>query len=198
MQNNIINETIEAQTHSKKSILKATGVALAIALVILFIAILPAEYGIDPTGIGKVLGFSALGESKGGAGGDVVRYQPQFGVYKQNTVELRLAPHQGFEYKFTMEQGSMMLFSWTASKEIEYDFHGEPKDGPKGYFESYEMKDVAREEHGSFVASFPGTHGWYFKNNSGSSIIIKLTTSGYYEVFGVKGATPEQVIIKQQ
>jgi hypothetical protein len=198
MQNNIVNETKEALAHSKKSILKATCIALLAALVILFTAILPAEYGVDPTGIGKVLGFSNLADSKTDTSESVVRYQARPAKYKQNTVELRLAPHQGFEYKFILEQGSMMMFSWMASKEIEYDFHGEPKDGPKGYFESYEKKNVAKEEHGSFVASFPGTHGWYFKNNTGNTITISLSTSGYYEVFGVKGATPEQVIVRQQ
>ncbi len=197
MQNTIVNETKEAQAHSKKSILKATGVALTVALIILFVAILPTEYGVDPTGIGKALGFSGLVESKTGAADTAPRYQAQSGTYKQNMVELRLAPHQGFEYKFIIEQGGVMLFSWTASKEIEYEFHGEPR-GREGYFESYEKKDAAKDEHGSFVASFPGTHGWYFKNNTSNMATVTLTTSGYYEVFGVKGATPEQVIIKQQ
>ena len=33
---------------SKKAIAKATGIALAVAVIILFVAVLPAEYGIDP------------------------------------------------------------------------------------------------------------------------------------------------------
>jgi hypothetical protein len=198
MQNNIVNEIKEAQTHSKKSILKATGTALLVALVILFVAILPAEYGIDPTGIGKVLGFSNLAGTKTDVLNTAKRYSAESAMYKENVVELRLAPNQGFEYKFVIEQGSVMLFSWTASKEIEYDFHGEPKDGPEGYFETYEKKESAKEKYGSLTTSFPGRHGWYFKNNTGDTVKVKLKTSGYYEVFGVKGAVPEQVIIKQE
>ena len=33
---------------SRKAIGRATGIALLVALVILFVAVLPAEYGIDP------------------------------------------------------------------------------------------------------------------------------------------------------
>ena len=48
----------------------ATVVALAVAGVVLLVAILPAEYGIDPTGLGAAMGFSALSEDD--AGGVVV------------------------------------------------------------------------------------------------------------------------------
>ena len=44
----------------KSKIIKATLLSLLIGAVILVVAVLPAEYGIDPTGAGKVLGFSRL------------------------------------------------------------------------------------------------------------------------------------------
>tara|TARA_R110002072_G_scaffold302957_1_gene490358 strand:+ start:10727 stop:11359 length:633 start_codon:yes stop_codon:yes gene_type:complete len=44
----------------KSKIIKATIISLIIGAIILFTAVLPAEYGIDPTGAGKVLGFSKL------------------------------------------------------------------------------------------------------------------------------------------
>lgn len=43
-----------------KKIIKATAVALIIGAIILLTAVLPAEYGIDPTGAGKMLGFIKL------------------------------------------------------------------------------------------------------------------------------------------
>ena len=43
---------------SPRRILIATGVALATALILLIVAVLPAEYGIDPLGTGKALGKS--------------------------------------------------------------------------------------------------------------------------------------------
>lgn len=44
----------------KKKIVKANLIALAIAIVLLITAVLPAEFGIDPTGAGKLFGFSRL------------------------------------------------------------------------------------------------------------------------------------------
>lgn len=54
------------KTHTPPStgrLLKATAVALLIAGLILVAAVLPAEYGIDPTGIGSRLGLDALGSN---------------------------------------------------------------------------------------------------------------------------------------
>lgn len=43
-----------------KIIFKATVAALIIGMVLLLTAVLPAEYGLDPTGAGKALGFTKL------------------------------------------------------------------------------------------------------------------------------------------
>jgi len=43
------------QAPSKRAIAKATGIAFAAALVILFTTVLPAEYGIDPLKTGALL-----------------------------------------------------------------------------------------------------------------------------------------------
>ena len=48
---------------SKAALVKATGIALAVALVILFTAVLPAEYGIDPLKTGKALGLTQLAQA---------------------------------------------------------------------------------------------------------------------------------------
>lgn len=44
----------------KKKIIKAMIIAIIIAVVLLVTAVLPAEFGIDPTGAGKLIGFSRL------------------------------------------------------------------------------------------------------------------------------------------
>ncbi len=53
---------------SKGALAKATGIALAIALVLLFTAVLPAEYGYDPLKTGALLGLTGIAK----AGGDDV------------------------------------------------------------------------------------------------------------------------------
>jgi hypothetical protein len=45
-------------------LLRSTGIAIAAAAVILVTVVLPAEYNLDPTGIGGVLGLSEMGEIK--------------------------------------------------------------------------------------------------------------------------------------
>jgi len=44
----------------KSKIIKATIISLLTGVLLLVIAILPAEFGMDPTGAGKLLGFSKL------------------------------------------------------------------------------------------------------------------------------------------
>lgn len=45
-------------------LLKSTGIAAGIASVLLVVAVLPAEYGVDPTGAGSLLGLTEMGRTK--------------------------------------------------------------------------------------------------------------------------------------
>ena len=47
-----------------RALLRSTAVAIAVAAVLLVTVVLPAEYGIDPTGIGRPLGLTRMGEIK--------------------------------------------------------------------------------------------------------------------------------------
>lgn len=49
---------------STARLLRSTGIAMLVALLLLVTAVMPAEYGIDPTGIGRLLGLQAMGEIK--------------------------------------------------------------------------------------------------------------------------------------
>ena len=49
---------------SAMRLLKSTGIAAAAALVILVTVVLPAEYGVDPTRVGSVLGLTEMGRIK--------------------------------------------------------------------------------------------------------------------------------------
>ena len=55
---------IEQPILSSKTIIKATVIGFLVAIVIVFTAVLPAEYGIDPAGAGHLLGFSKLYQSE--------------------------------------------------------------------------------------------------------------------------------------
>lgn len=49
---------------STSRLLKSTGIAAAVAAVLLVVVVMPAEYGKDPTGIGGVLGLTEMGRIK--------------------------------------------------------------------------------------------------------------------------------------
>jgi hypothetical protein len=52
------------QLPSSIQLLRATFVALLVSIAILFTTILPANYGVDPTRLGRVLGLTEMGEIK--------------------------------------------------------------------------------------------------------------------------------------
>ena len=49
---------------STAKLLRSTGIAMLVASLLLVTVVMPAEYGIDPTGVGRLLGLQAMGEIK--------------------------------------------------------------------------------------------------------------------------------------
>lgn len=49
---------------STQKLLKSTIIALITAIVLLITVVMPAEYGVDPTGVGNILGLKRMGEIK--------------------------------------------------------------------------------------------------------------------------------------
>lgn len=172
---------------SPRRILQATAIAAAIALLVLLVAVLPAEYGIDPLGTGKALGLTALAstdeeEPAVSSTLEAVRAgvnTGQQGKLAEDSFTVELRPFEGVEYKYRVEQGGGMLYSWTASGDVGFDFHGEPDGAPANSSESY-GKGTARAARGLFIAPTPGMHGWFWENTGSGRVTITLTTSGFY------------------
>jgi hypothetical protein len=53
---------LRAELPSSKKLLRSTLLAAISALVLLFAVVLPAEYGVDPTGLGRVLRMTDMGD----------------------------------------------------------------------------------------------------------------------------------------
>jgi len=160
---------------SPRKILLATGAALVVAAAILVVAVLPAEYGIDPLGTGKALGLDALAR----AGSATIA--PRVEGFKTDRREFLLGPYESVEYKYQIEKGASMLYSWRATGKVAYDFHSEPAGGPEGYAESFD-KQERTDGHGTYTAPFNGIHGWYWENPSLSEVRISIVTAGFYSV----------------
>jgi hypothetical protein len=53
-----------AELPSTRQLIRSTLIAAVSAVVLLYTVVLPSEYGVDPTGLGRVLGLTEMGEIK--------------------------------------------------------------------------------------------------------------------------------------
>jgi hypothetical protein len=184
------NTGVEPVMEIRHRLAVAFGAALLVAGVLLVTVILPAEYAIDPLGTGATLGLLQLGETgkqvaaleagKGAAAGGVPILAPQATKFTQETVTFQLKPNEGMEYKYRLEKGESLLYSWSSSAPMNTEFHAEPDGAPRGYAQSYEKKDAMTGASGTLTAPFSGIHGWYWQNTTGQVQTVMLTSAGYY------------------
>ena len=191
---------------SRKKLLLGLGGALAVAAVGLVVFVLPAEYGIDPTGAGKALGLTELSGpeeniylKRGQARTNVlfpleVAVQPDEQTLRQvlsdkgiafpagatvqsDRFQIELAPYEGIELKYVLDRGAPMLFSWSATAPLNIDMHSHPFDGGTEATESFVIEDLPAQS-GVYVAPFNGIHGWYWQNRTMQPVTLTLDTTG--------------------
>ena len=180
---------------------RATLAAAGIAAVVLAVAVLPAEYGIDPTGVGGALGLTAMGQAKQRSAADepapvaqadasedlvldpvpMATAAPVAGQTSDAT--LTLQPDEGSEVKATMKAGDEIAYEWsTGGPKINFELHGEEIGAAAGDYTSYE-KGTSQGASGTFRAPFDGTHGWYWRNRSDKPITVTVKAKGKFEKF---------------
>ncbi|MEE4279944.1 MAG: hypothetical protein V2I82_15880 [Halieaceae bacterium] len=165
----------------RRRVLHASLVALFLGCGLATVVVLPAEYGVDPTGIGRAMGLLALSAPVEPVTTPTPGAQdaPRVGPARAGTT-LTLAPGEGIEYKLRMLEGDRAAFRWLATGVVHYDMHGEPAGDTSGYYESYALGNADGVE-GKFTALFDGTHGWYWRNDSTVPVEIELTAAGSFE-----------------
>jgi len=195
---------LETSVHpSKAKLARATFIAVVVAIAILLVAVLPAEYGIDPLGTGAALGLTSLSQAAAAAPVTPVTTAPvvtgvytnQPKTYKVDTEDINLAPGMGVEIKYHMEKGAGLIYSWKATGPVMFEFHGEPDQKPnKDYYDSYELVDKVgkTESHGSFTAPSTGIHGWFWENKGDKAVTVALHTAGFYDSIKYFGASGEE------
>lgn len=182
--------TVPDSLPSTRTLLRSTFVALVIAGVLLVTVILPAEYGVDPVGAGKVLGLTEMGEIKMALAREAAAENATVvssvsagtsGDEWRDSITVSLAPNEGVEYKLEMTKGQQAMYLWTAdSAEVSYNAHGEPPDAPKNFAHSY-GRGQSRSMQGDLVAAFDGVHGWHWRNRSEGTVRVTLKTRGEYQ-----------------
>jgi hypothetical protein len=167
---------------STKTLIKSSIAAMVMAALVLVTIILPAEYNIDPTNIGKALGLTVLSQTNTAASPTNAAGINQ----SQDVIEVSVPAGKGIEYKFYMKQYEKMNYEWiTDGESLYFDLHGEPEGDTTGYFESYAIATL-KDMKGTFKAPFAATHGWYWKNSSDKPVAVQLIVEGQYEVIGLK------------
>lgn len=186
---------------SPATLAKATSGAALAAAAILVLFVLPAEYGIDPAGVGRLTGISGM--ATGGktaaqppaptiASGAILPAKASIerqGALRQDEMTITLAPHSGQEVKAHMNTGDSFVFEWSAAGgAVKADMHGEKADAAEGEFTSYWEEKQMTGGKGDFTAPFIGTHGWYFRNKGETPVTVKVRTAGFYkDLFLPKG-----------
>jgi hypothetical protein len=184
---------------STAGLLKATAAALVVAGAVLVTAVLPAEYGIDPLGVGKRFGLLSLSVAAEPAismdavaapvaetpsspiGASDAAWRSQV-PYRNDEMSLTLQPDEGAEIKASMRKGERLVFTWAASgSAVNFDMHGEKRNAPSNEFTSYWKGRQQTSGHGAFVAPFDGTHGWYWRNRDKKPVTVTVKTAGFYE-----------------
>lgn len=166
------------------TLIKATLIAVLIAAIALLTLILPAEYNIDPTGVGQKLGLTLLADA---AETMPIKSQPEIvSADSEQVVEVTVPAGEGIEYKLRMNQHDAVFYQWmTDGEPLYFDLHGEPEGNTTGYFESYAIATLDGIE-GSFTAPFTGSHGWYWKNTGTKPVAIQLIVNGQYQIIGLQ------------
>lgn len=188
-----------AELPSSAQLVRSTILAIGIAGVVLVGAVLPAEYGIDPTGVGRALGLTQMGEIKAHADAETAvpsaapAQAPAAEVRpasaepdvagKTDTITITLAPNEGTEVKVEMVKGASLTYEWSAEGGVvNYDLHGEPFTDLNAVVSHKADKGVTGDA-GAFEAPFDGRHGWFWRNRGTEPVTITLKVNGRYQNF---------------
>lgn len=184
-----------AELPSSKQLLRSTILAAVSAVVLLVAVVLPAEYGVDPTGIGRVLRMTEMGDIKQqlAAEAEADAAQPPAATVAatleapaqaaapqvdwRDEMPFTLSPGEGTEIKLKMVEGAKAQYAWVVEGgEVNFDTHG---DAP-GKSISYEKGRGVASEEGVLEAAFTGNHGWFWRNRGQTNVKVILRTRGDY------------------
>ncbi len=199
-----------AELPSSKQLSRSTLIAMASAAAILVAVVLPAEYNIDPTGIGKVLGLAEMGEIKAQlakeAEDDRIKSAAETVVPKPDQessllgeiltglfissahAEVVAAPRKD-EMTVSLVPGEGTEIKLKMIKGAKVNFTWTVEGGAVNYDLhgdgggeqiSYEKGRGVPKAEGVLEAAFDGNHGWFWRNRGDADVKLTLKTNGAY------------------
>ena len=188
-------------------LIKSTILAAVAAVAILVTVVLPSEYGIDPTGIGKAVGLTEMGDIKvqlteEAEADRLLKLQNTSTIEEQSSLgggffsffvgaahaqtaepewtdqySVTLTPGEGIEVKLVMKEGEEAEFLWAAVNGV-INFDLHGDGGGNNI--SYAKGRAVQEEQGVLTAAFTGNHGWFWRNRDGQDVTVTLHVRGDY------------------
>jgi hypothetical protein len=196
-----------AELPTSAQLLRSTLIAFVTAAVLLVTVVMPADHGIDPTGIGRLLNLTEMGEIKkelaaeaaadaaaqpaGLAAATAVQASPVAPVASplpapaahapkpvwRDETRVTLQPGEGIEIKLRMNKDAMALFAWAVQGGV---VNFDTHGDARGRSISYEKGRGVASDEGELVAAFDGNHGWFWRNRGDAAVTLLLQTGGEY------------------
>lgn len=192
------NHQSKSELPSTQTLVKSTILAICVAAIILVSTVLPAEFGIDPSGVGEFLGLKKMGEIKAALSDEVVndnsngnldmgsvkklneKKEPIQSNYlsQKGEITISLKPNEGKELKVYLKKGDQVKYSWKTDGEvINFSAHTD-----SDYHHTYSEGSKDMDE-GNLKAVYDGRHGWWWRNRTDQIVKINLQVEGNYSDF---------------
>jgi hypothetical protein len=177
-----------------RTLLLQLAATLLAGTVLTVAVVLPAEYNIDPTGFGALTGINRISapleitvEAAVTAPPEIVRVEPL--PFREDVIRLEVGGLGSgglgaLEYKVTMTRGQSLSYSWTASSDVVFEFHGHTvsPEGDAPVLVMDYLKGQGSAGNGTLTAPIAGIHGWYLANPGFDPISVEIRLAGYYEL----------------
>lgn len=201
---------LRAELPSSKQLLRSTVLAAVSAVVLLVAVVLPSEYGIDPTGVGRVLRLTEMGEIKtqlaAEAAADAAAPAPAAPAQAVGTTTAMASANAAqppapapaaaaakiqwrdeMAVTLTPGEGKEIKLKMAEGGKAQYlwmveggEVNFDTHGDAPGKSISYEKGRGVASDEGVLEAAFTGNHGWYWRNRGKADVKVILRTRGDY------------------
>lgn len=199
---------LRAELPSSAQLLRSTVIAAITAVVLLTTVVLPADYGIDPTGVGRLLGLTEMGEIKIRLAAEAKADAAAPATEPASATAADAAPVAATPPALPAAAApSTQVVVWrdemsfTLAPGVGTEVKLKMKEGEKALYAwsveggavnydthgdgggrsiSYVKGRAVPADEGELVAAFTGNHGWFWRNRGQADVKVTLRTGGTY------------------